>query len=91
MSLTISEFSFDYADNNRLSTVSTQDGVVASYTYNATGERIKKTLGNQTYYYHYNLDGLLPWEFNTQNASYTHYVYLRDTILARLVITKTNK
>ena len=57
-------FQFSYGDDNRLHTVKQAGNTIASYTYNAQGQRTQKTVGSNTTYYLYGLQGELLSEVN---------------------------
>ncbi len=50
------QLGFSYNDANRLSAVTVSGQPLASYAYNARGERVQKTVGGGTRYFHYDLE-----------------------------------
>jgi RHS repeat-associated protein len=52
-------FEFSYGDDNRLHSVTQAGNVIASYSYNAQGQRTHKTVGANTTYFLYGLQGEL--------------------------------
>jgi RHS repeat-associated protein len=77
-------FGFNYGNDRRLKTV-TQDGVtLAQYRYDYQGRRVKKTLGGQRTFYHYDQAGHLLAETDAQGATLKEYAYLEDLPLAMI-------
>ena len=89
---------YRYDDNNRMVTVVKReiakngdpiDTQVASYTYNAKGQRVRKTTGQQTMYYLYSRDGLLLAEVDNNGDTHREYFYLNSQPLAAAHYTYT--
>jgi YD repeat-containing protein len=73
-------FGFNYGHDRRLQTV-TQDGVtLAQYRYDYQGRRVKKTLGSQRTFYHYDQAGHLLAETDAQGATLKEYAYWRTCL-----------
>lgn len=68
--------SFDLA--NRLTSMPGK----GTYTYDATGRRVKKVTPQGTTYYAYNAAGQLMWEYDPANTNGTKYVYLGNKLVA---------
>jgi YD repeat-containing protein len=63
----------------------TQDGVtLAQYRYDYQGRRVKKTLGSQRTFYHYDQAGHLLAETDAQGATLKEHAYLEDLPLAMI-------
>lgn len=78
---------YNYDDSNRLVEViarsSTQsDSLLATYSYNAFGQRVTKTTPSQTTHYVYGPGGQLLAELDGQGASLRDYIYLAGQPLA---------
>ena len=58
--------------------------LVAEYTHNGAGQRVKKVAGGTTKIFHYDLRGHLIAEANESGATLTEYVYLGDQLLAMI-------
>lgn len=69
---------------NRLVTVSDNGTQVASYTYNASNQRMKKTTSAGTTIFHYDPQGHLIAETNNTGQTLVEYVYLGDQLLAMI-------
>jgi YD repeat-containing protein len=62
-----------------------QDGVtLAQYRYDYQGRRVKKMLGSQRTFYHYDQAGHLLAETDAQGATLKEYAYLEDLSLAMI-------
>jgi RHS repeat-associated protein len=81
-------FSFAYGDNNRLTTVSQVGSPIATYAYNARGERVKKTAGGVTTLFTYDTSGHLLAESDAAGNPLKEYVYL-DGLLIALIAPET--
>ncbi|WP_197491486.1 RHS repeat-associated core domain-containing protein [Methylomonas methanica] len=75
-------YQYHYNDHNRLSAVSNSGGNVAEYTYNAFGERLKKTTPSATTHYHYNQEGQLIAETGINGNPIKEYLYLNNRLIA---------
>lgn len=75
---------FEYDNSQRVSTVSSPEGVLlATYTYNAFGQRIKKTTESGSTLYFYDIAGRLLTERNTLNAVDLIYIWADDEPIAQ--------
>ena len=75
---------YSYDAENRI--ISVDGGSAATYGYNASGQRIRKTVGTNNYEYVYDLVGRVVAEWYvtpTFNAWGRGYVYLGDRVLAQ--------
>jgi YD repeat-containing protein len=72
------QYTFDQAD--RMTTV---DGNVDKYTYDAEGRRVKAVVSGATTYSLYTHDGQLLWQFDPTSNSGTDYIYLGKKLVAR--------
>jgi YD repeat-containing protein len=72
------QYTFDQAD--RMTTV---DGTVDRYTYDAEGRRVKAVVSGVTTYSLYTHDGQLLWQFDPSTNSGTDYIYLGKKLVAR--------
>ncbi|OPY67215.1 MAG: putative deoxyribonuclease RhsC [Syntrophorhabdus sp. PtaU1.Bin002] len=75
---------FVYDLLNRLITVSDSGSQIASYTYNALNQRMKKITGTGTTIFHYDPQGHLIAETNNTGQTLVEYVYLGDQLLAMI-------
>ncbi len=76
-------YHYRYGDHNRLTEVlDTNDISIASYRYNAFGQRVQKTTGGVTTYYHYDLNGQLLAETNATGQALREYVFAHGRPLA---------
>ncbi|OPX99190.1 MAG: putative deoxyribonuclease RhsC [Syntrophorhabdus sp. PtaB.Bin006] len=75
---------FVYDLLNRLITVSDSGSQIASYTYNALNQRMKKITGTGTTIFHYDPQGHLILETNNTGQTLVEYVYLGDQLLAMI-------
>ncbi len=75
---------FTYDLLNRPVTVSDDSTPVATYTYNAEGQRIKKVTGSGTTIFHYDRSGRLIAETTDAGSTIAEYVYLNDELLASI-------
>lgn len=73
---------FTYNGANRLSRVEENGRLIASYTYNARGQRVAKTINGQTIRYLYGLNGELMAEADDAGNIARTYVWLGDELLA---------
>jgi YD repeat-containing protein len=67
---------FDQA--NRLTSI---DGK-GTYTYDASGRRVRKVTPTGTTYYAYNSAGKLMWEYDAATSNGTNYIYLAGKLIA---------
>lgn len=75
---------FEYNQRGQLSKVYLQNSVVASYTYNAFGQRTRKNIQGATVVYHYDLNGTLLSENQANNIQQVDYVGFDNRPLAQL-------
>jgi RHS repeat-associated protein len=75
-------YQFSYGDNNRLKTVTQTNQIIASYTYNAQGQRVQKTTQTDTTYYLYGLQGELIAEVDTAGQLTKSYLFANGQLLA---------
>mgnify|MGYP000102777855 CR=1 FL=1 len=75
---------FTYTPDNRLHKVFEDDQLIATYTYNALGQRSIKRTAQGTTYYLYGLDGKLLGEYDENGEAIKEYVYLEGEPLAIL-------
>ena len=73
---------FSYGDDNRLHSVSQNGTEIASYTYNAQGQRSSKTVSGITTGFHYNQNGQLIAETDAAGNTQQEYVWLNGQPLA---------
>ena len=79
--------SYVYNQNNRLIQVNENATALENFTYNANGQRIKKTTTNGTVIFHYDLAGNIIAE-STPNGDFTAtYIYLGTMRLAAVAAT----
>ncbi|HEU5352163.1 MAG TPA: Ig-like domain repeat protein [Terracidiphilus sp.] len=77
--------SLSYNQDGRLSAVNASGGALASYTYNAFGQRLIKTISGTTgEIYQYGQDGMLLEETNASGAAQADYIYLNGRPIATL-------
>ncbi len=69
---------FAYNDANRMSTVSNLSGTLASYGYNALGERVRKTVNGASAYAVYDNDGRWLGDFNANGQPERLAIWLDD-------------
>jgi RHS repeat-associated protein len=62
-------YQFSYGDDNRLHSINQNAQLIASYRYNAQGQRISKTVSGKTIHYLYDINGQLIAEINNQQQS----------------------
>jgi len=77
-----SRFQYRYGDHNRLTNVLSNGATMAEYTYNALGQRVKKATSATSTHYHYNQDGQLIAETDTNGHTQKEYLYLNDRLIA---------
>ncbi|MFC3654113.1 hypothetical protein ACFONN_21420, partial [Dyella humi] len=65
-----STYGFGYSDRNRMTVVQLAGSTVASYTYDALGQRIQKITNGQTERYVYDEAGQLIGEYGATNRDY---------------------
>ncbi|AMD93002.1 hypothetical protein AXF15_07745 [Desulfomicrobium orale DSM 12838] len=75
---------FTYDALNRLTAVSANNTVLATYTYDARNRRTSKTAGGRTIHYHYDQDSRLIGESLANGTVLREYVYLRGEPVALL-------
>ena len=75
---------FVYGDNNRIKEAKTAgtSTVLATYTYNGRGERVKKVTSTDTIYYHYDQSGQLIAETGVNGETLREYLYLNGEPIA---------
>jgi len=77
--------SFIYNQNNRLIQVSEGTSTVGDYTYNANGQRIKKTTADGAVIFHYDLAGNIIGESTPDGDFTANYIYLGSMRLAAVL------
>ncbi|MEW9573859.1 hypothetical protein ABQJ54_19095, partial [Rhodanobacter sp. Si-c] len=60
----------NYNDRNRLASVQLGGSTIATYTYNALGQRFAKVSGSATTFYDYNAQGQMLGEYGTNTRDY---------------------
>lgn len=70
-----------YALDGRLTTL-LKDGVTTTYAYDAAGQRVAKTVGNQRKLFVYDLEGRVLGEYGGDGSPLMEYVWLGDQPLA---------
>jgi RHS repeat-associated protein len=75
---------FSYGNRNRYSTLTIGGNLLATYQYNALGERLIKTVGSMTMHYHYDERGHLIAESRPGGTLIREYVWLDDMPLAQI-------
>jgi RHS repeat-associated protein len=75
---------FNYGNRNRYNTLTSGSATVATYHYNALGERLVKTVGGVTTHYHYDQRGHLIAESQSNGTLIREYVWLDDMPLAQI-------
>ncbi len=73
---------FVYNDANRLESVQVSGQVIAEYTYNTKGERVKKVVGGEITAFHYDQAGNLLAEFDGEGNPLRGYIWLDGERLA---------
>jgi RHS repeat-associated protein len=73
-----------YDLSNQLIRVLQDSNLVAEYTYNGAGQRIKKVTQTETRIFHYDLMAHLIAETNQSGQMLAEYVYLRDQLLGMI-------
>lgn len=76
-----STYGFGYNVRNRMIVAQLNQSTIASYTYNASGERVAKTSNGSTERYNYGSSSQLLSEYGATNRE---YVYLNDIPVANL-------
>lgn len=76
-----SRYQYRYGDHNRLTNVLGSGTTLAEYAYNALGQRVKKTTSAASTHYHYNQDGQLIAETDTNGDTQKEYLYLNDRLI----------
>lgn len=79
---------FSYNQAGRLSEVHENGQLVASYTYNALGQRVSKSTPSGTSYYLYDLSGKLIGEYDENGQTIKEYVHLDGVPVAQLEESK---
>jgi len=82
---------FTYNNAGRLWQVYENSILVATYTYNALGQRTRKVTDQGTTFYHYDLNGKLISETTDFFASAKDYVYMGNTPVAQIDIGLTTE
>ena len=77
-------FLFGYGNRNRYKTLTAGSSTIATYAYNALGERLVKTTGGATTIYHYDQAGHLIAESQSNGTLIREYVWLDDMPLAQI-------
>ena len=75
---------FTYNNTGRLWQLYENSALVATYTYNALGQRTRKVTDQGTTFYHYDLNGKLVSESTDFFASAKDYVYMDNTPVAQI-------
>ena len=75
---------FTYNNTGRLFEVYEGSSLIATYTYNAMGQRTRKVTNTQTTVYHYDLKGQLIMESNNNGQANTSYLYTETTPVAQI-------
>jgi RHS repeat-associated protein len=73
---------FVYNDANRLESVWASGQLIAEYTYNAKGERVKKVVAGETAVFHYDQSGNLLAEYDDEGNALRDYIWLDGERLA---------
>ena len=73
---------FTYDALNRLTAVSANNTVLATYTYDAWNRRTSKTTGGRTIHYHYDQNNLLIGESLANGTALRDYIYLHGEPIA---------
>jgi RHS repeat-associated protein len=73
-----------YNKANRLSVTDGESGLLASYTYDASGQRLEKVTTGPVTLYQYDLGGNLLEETNTVSGAQADYIYLNGRPLAAI-------
>lgn len=76
-----SAYGFGYSARNRMAVAQLNQGTVATYSYNASGERVAKTSSGSMERYNYDEDSKLLSEYGVTDRE---YVYLNDIPVANL-------
>ncbi|HEV2695901.1 MAG TPA: RHS repeat-associated core domain-containing protein, partial [Verrucomicrobiae bacterium] len=79
---------FGYGGRNRLNAM-TNGSVIASYKYNALGQRVIKTVSGATTHFHYDGNGRLIAESGVGGSLIREYVWLGDMPLAQIEASGT--
>ncbi|MBI3867402.1 MAG: hypothetical protein HY299_02640 [Verrucomicrobia bacterium] len=78
-------FGYGYGSRNRLSALTVGGQVVATYRYNALGQRLVKAIGTNVTHFHYDQQSHLIGESDgTTGAMLREYVWLDDMPLAQI-------
>ena len=75
---------FVYNQNQRLIRAMEGTTVLGEYVYNAKGQRAKKTAGQQTTLYHYDLQGNLITESTADGTITAEYVYMNGQPIGKI-------
>jgi RHS repeat-associated protein len=81
---TITNLVFGYGDRNRYKTLTAGSTPLASYSYNALGERLTKTVSSTTTVYHYDQKHHLIAESQSNATLIREYVWLNDMPMAQI-------
>ncbi len=79
-------YGFGFNQRNRMSVAQVNQSTVATYLYNAAGERVQKTTGGATTVYNYDMGSHLVGEYGATNRE---YVYMDDIPVANIDINGT--
>ena len=74
-----------YDQNNRLVSIDSNATPLASYLYNALGQRVAKTLGSEIRHFHYGLNGQLLSESDADGSPIRDFIYLDQLRLAMVL------
>ena len=77
-------WTYIYDLSNQLIRILQGSNLIAEYTYNGAGQRIKKVAGGTTKIFHYDLWGHLIAETNQSGQMLAEYIYLGDQLLAMI-------
>jgi RHS repeat-associated protein len=79
-----------YNQNNRLQRVEEGGTVLGEYAYNGLGQRITKTVGGNTTVFHYDFDGNIIGESESDGTFTTEYLYLGASRTAKIDMASGN-
>lgn len=75
-------YQFTYGQDNRLHVVRDNGQLIADYSYNAQGQRTRKTTTADTFYYLYSPSGQLLTETDTLGNTTKNYLYTNGQLVA---------
>ncbi len=84
---TIGSRTYEYNLNGRLAKVKEGENIIAGYTYNGLGQRVKKVVGDTETIFHYDFQGNIISESLKEDNSYSFYadyVYMGSNRLAKI-------